>query len=436
MFDSMLICENIAEKMRDPNIVRKVALNTFQKNQVEYPIWLEESFISGIPGISYFYAAMHSAFPKNSWDLVAEKYVELSLICLQKQGISNCSLFNGLTGLSIAIYLSSNHGKRYQNLLSKLDDFFIKEVTRSFLQMKSHYIKKEIYIPPYFYNLAQGISGIISYLLFRKDNPYLRKLAFELIDMLAQILSFNKQFDSHQVPGWYVSHDSLFFDEEKSQYPNGCFILNHSFGIAGCLAALSLAAADGFRMSGLYESIDLVSTWLKNKYQTLMDNECWETIIPLNINDLATPGIAQDSWANGWPALLRSLFLAGQTLNDSSLISFASNTYISLFNKTESNRLDPSFSFGKAGLLSTTYLMAKDMENYQLLKKSDSLENELKADYHPNLPFGFKVRHPNKNGNDQWTDDPGLLNGSIGIALSLMLVQQKLDPNLIRIFLI
>ena len=133
------------------------------------------------------------------------------------------------------------------------------------------------------------------------------------------------------------------------------------------------------------------------------------------------------------------LFLAGKGLHEMPLIKFASDAYFSNFFETEKERklLDSSFCLGKAGFLSTAYLMTYEANKQkEMLAKINQLENQIKMEYHPDLPFGFEVKCYESNMNDKLICDPSLLNGSAGIALSLLLVQQRMDPIFTRIFLL
>lgn len=105
-------------------------------------------------------------------------------------------------------------------------------------------------------------------------------------------------------------------------------------------------------------------------------------------------------------------------------------------NKKEWNPLGTSFVNGLAGILASTYRMAEETENPKLWQHVKELEADLSSFYRPESPFGYQMVHVDSFNNYNWVDNPGLLYGASGIALSLMLVQNREELDWDRAFLL
>lgn len=188
MYHTAIICEEIAEKMRSPEKVQNILLDSISRGNYPSEAWKDWTLCDGMPGIAVFYGAMDWVFPGRQWDEVADNYVKLSLTSLNQKRNADCSLFSGLSGLGLALHFLSKGQKKYENIQSKLDDFLAEEVHRLYFQIGSRLLYSSTPMPPNFYNVAQGLSGIILYFLCRQDNQFLRKSSLDAIELLSKIL--------------------------------------------------------------------------------------------------------------------------------------------------------------------------------------------------------------------------------------------------------
>jgi len=95
-----------------------------------------------------------------------------------------------------------------------------------------------------------------------------------------------------------------------------------------------------------------------------------------------------------------------------------------------------SFVNGRAGILASTYRMAEATENPTLWQHVNELEADLSSFYRPESFFGHQMVHDDVSHHYHWVDNPGLLYGVSGIALSLMLVQNREELDWDRAFLL
>lgn len=434
MYHTLDICQDIALKLNQPERVLETVQESMRRGLFIANDWPEVTLAHGFPGIACFYEALNQMNPNESWDQIAHAYLKLAVNLAENQGIQSCSLYEGLAGLCFAIYSCSNNGSRYQSLLNRLEDMLVREIEYSFIREGDVLLTKNLDVPPQFYNLAYGLSGIIAYLLLRKNNPTLHRLAHNCLSQLVMLLKRKRVVQGLQVPGWYVS-------ENPSHLPSGGFILMMNFGITGVLSLLSIATLEGVVVPGQIELIQEMASWLKAKQRHSPYGPVWHHTVSLE-EEISAPKeleeLTRDIWDYGTPSVSRSLYLAAKASKDQSLQAYAEETFCTIFSKTwqDRNLMGPSFNWGRAGLLSLTYHMAQDTQNLKLLKEVDILETDLKRFYSPSHPFGFQTIHTPQLDEYRWVDHPGLLDGATGVILSLMNVQAKQGMNWPRLFLL
>lgn len=406
MFHTFDICQSIAEKLRNVN---QIGMFSPLKN------WQETSVASGWPSLSLFYSVLDAHFPNEKFDQLAHEYLVLSL---SKTHPSNSlSILNGTSGLCFTVYMCSQNRSRYQTLLTQLDQRLIEELD-GFLQKRDRSMND--------YNLLNGISGALAYLLLRQDDPLLLFYAKQCLSSIVNFIQSKKTVSGHFVPGWH---------EESGANAHGRFALNSLNGVSGLLSTLALASIDGLFVDGLQEAIRSLAEWLKSKQKDSPDGPSWPAAVTFEeeIGEKEEETVHfPNIWFFGSSAIARSLYLAYKAVDDHDLKAYAEDTFLQTLTLPYKD-FSPSFGFGKAGLLAMVYRMYQDTKNGCFLQKINELEYELKNAFSPNSLFGFQTRDLFTG---QLMDDPGILDGAIGTALTLLLVAEKQDLNWDRLFLL
>jgi hypothetical protein len=427
MYYGIDICQDFAERFREPSALDKISEES--RYEENYPPLNGTSLSHGLPGFVCFFSAMAHRFPNQGWDDAAHDYLKTALSRTKDHWYSNSSLFYGTCGLCYATYLCAKHETRYQKLLTKLESLLVKEIESFLAQIKNN--TKDISL--YHCNLIYGLGGVIAYLLMRKNQWFLNKLAKECLVALVHLLKTPKNLDGNSVPGWYVSPENQFMEITKQTCPNGSFNLSMAEGLAGCLSVLSLAAWEGFASPDLVNTINTVASWLQKKTILKDSSICWPHTIPLELESQdiqARNNLPFDSsWYQGSFSIAISLYLAGRAMNDKGLKTLAEESFISLISLPEQqpNNIDVSMAWGKAGLLMMTYRMSKWTNNLFLYKQVLKLQNEIQNSYNPNNPLGFQKIYVDSSGKGHQLNDAGLLEGSVGIALSLLSVSGGIE---------
>lgn len=424
MYNTIDICQDIAEKLKNFS-------STDPYKQDMGTSWPNFTLTSGTPGIVCFFAAIDYIFPHQGWDDAAHQYLKEAIDSIDVAISEGHSLFGGLTGICFAAYLCSKRGSRYQKLLSKLDSLLIQEVEKDIHFLQKEDIKNQKPIPPYRYNLMFGLTGIIAYLILRKEDLRLLKLAKDCIQTLISILLSQKQIHNKTVPGWYVAPEDIREESEKERNPNGRFILTLPYGVTGCLSVLSLAAWEGIDTPKLFDTIKLLSSWVNQKKVISSSALNWPYALSFEseIGEQQNPDFNLKAWCYGIPAAASSLCLASRVTRDKVIRNSAEEALNKLFSQPmeQDHSSDPSLVYGKAGLLAVTYRMAKLLDSGPLMKTASQLEQEVKSLYSPSHPFGFQ--YYDSYNQKKW-NEPGLLYGASGVGLALLLASGRIDDVL------
>lgn len=414
MISSQFVCQSIAEKMQ---------------NSRQIGAELDISLSQGISGISLFYSLMHQAFPLDGWDQCAERYLFLALEKWKESKLIQCSLMQGLTGLGFVLRSLPNCSK-FEKLQIQIDEILIGEVRRIYLNAAPVFLDKDKLLLPNFYNLDEGLGGVILYLLSRKDNPYIWQLAKECLEQLARVLLVKKEINGELIPAWYVPLEWIEF-EYKEPYIKGGFNVSMSSGITGALIALSYGTLEGIKSDFLFECIEQISSWISEKYLPVLNTGYWNStlsadgVIPIVPSEF---DLLHQTWVGGWPPAIKSLQLAARVLGKSSLLSFSNDLCkILLNNAVLLKRGATSLSIGMAGFIGTASFLSSEYKDSNLLKMISDFEEAILCAYDPHHPLGFKQGAMDHYGNFEWQDVPGLLHGSAGIGVALLLAQKKIE---------
>lgn len=419
MHHTIDICQEIAEKLRSPIALSEFMEDERRRGLSSIPKWPDLSLASGLPGIVCFYAAMDRAFPNQKWDDVAHEYIKMAAKECESRGYEDVSLFYGLTGLSFAGYLCTK-GSRYQQFLRKIDATLVREIEQTLAN-----IRRQDLAAPYHYNLISGLSGIVAYLMLREQDRWLQKLTDECVDLLLNLLNAKKNIAGTEVPGWYVAPEHQFGDKGGKEYSQGSYMLSTPFGITGCLSTLVLVASHNRNSTKLCNTINEIASWLRQKQVKTSFGYSWPIILPFD--EEGSQPVYGDAWSYGRPSVAISLYMASRITQDKNLMAFAEESFTSLFqNGSNWSLLPPTFGSGQAGLLASTYRMAKLTNSHFLMRQVSMLESSLKKAYNPHHPFGFQRIDLIDNKEVQW-NDPGLYEGAVGIALALLAADGRLD---------
>jgi class I lanthipeptide synthase len=209
-------------------------------------------------------------------------------------------------------------------------------------------------------------------------------------------------------PGWWLPADH--HPPGVTVHPSGAATTGMAHGIAGPLAFLSVAHAAGWSVAGQRAAIQHAARWLLRWQEP--NSRSWPPHLNGHDLDRGTTQPAagrRDAWCYGACGIGRALSLAGQALDDPWLAAVGDAAIESLANRPAElwDVEGPTVCHGTAGALQCA--AASEAATTTGLAAA-----AVTSAYNPQRAFAF--RHLE---NGVASDQPGLLTGAAGIALTL-----------------
>jgi len=424
--------EKIVQHVKD--VANRINLETSSGEIADDNKFVGLDLASGYPGFCLLYGELDYLFPDEGWDRKGHQLLLKINNNLQKTGnLSNCSLWTGLTGLSLGFLSLSRGGIRYQNSLNQLHSILYKKIP-VLIQNAYNNLKKGVRIEDY--DTISGLTGIGRYLLLiYKNYPKFRKYLIDILEYLV-LLATEKVILGEKVPGWYIS--KVNSDKYFNSSPKGHFNCGLSHGISGPLSLLSLSLKQGVIVEGQKEVINKIAYWLlrwrqKNEYgETLPGVLDWTEIKKGKLMVNSRPNY---SWCYGEPGIARALWLAGEALGEQDLKE-ESLYLFKTFNQQPIKKWNinsNAICHGIAGMLILSNVMYNDCQ----LEDIDSLRFNLVSTLMKS--FNFEYQYCFRNFNEELIaskQSPGVLDGAAGIALALLTLISNSQSNWTSIFLV
>ncbi|WP_397600458.1 lanthionine synthetase C family protein [Silvanigrella sp.] len=412
MFHNIIL--EFAERLENLKYLDDYFMTSNEQKKLSFMTTIAEGF----PAISLFYSQLNLINSNQKHKKLLHLYLEKSIAGFQNKTLNtNISIFTGITGLCFVVWISSENGKQYQGLLEKLDSILF-----HFLDSSLKSFEEKIFFIPSDYDVIQGLSGVIRYLILRKNNKIHEKYLKSCLQIMIKISS-NIQYENEMVPGWF------FTKEEGISYLEsfkGTFNFGLSHGVSGILATLSISKLNGIEIDEMENSIYRIKNWILK--WTLKDKfgEYWPNKISLE-EQISNKFISnqnihcRQAWCYGVPGVSRSLYLAGKALSDIELQERAAKAFLEIETRPEEEWrcFSPTFCHVFAGLLQISKRFYVDTKNENFLIFEKKLENRILDFYFQSSPLLFKEREK-KEDCLQDLKNIGIIEGAVGTLLSLL----------------
>jgi hypothetical protein len=416
----------VAARVCDPEVVRlSVARAHEQTTYPELARWSPASTASGDAGLALVCGHLDAVQPDGGWDVEGHRLLRSAVD--EAQGLSH-GLYSGLSGIGLAAGALSRGGTRYARLLDALDATVAAQARAAADGLAA----QGPGVPVWTFDVISGLSGTGAYLLTRVDHDPRARAALEAV--LTSLVALGGS--TQQPPAW---HTPVWAMEQSMarQHPHGNLNCGLAHGVPGILALLSLCWTHGVRVPGADDVIRRIARWLAAHR---VDDEWgpnWATAVALapdgsELTHRREP--TRSAWCYGSPGVARALWLAGTALDDAATQDLAVEAMAGVYRRPVPERAidSPTFCHGVAGLLQITLRFAADTGRPLFTAAAEELTDQLLAAFDPRRPVGFCSVEP---GGIQ-VDQPGLLDGAAGVALSLLAAAGGPDPAWDRLFLL
>ena len=386
--------------------------------------WLSSSVAGGDTGIALLCAQLQRCFPTEGWDKITHKYLSYAVKAYDYKTF-DLSLYNGASGLALTAAAASQDDRHYTSLRHDLDTY-LAQCVPLFLD----WTKQCPGLYTASFDAICGAAGITSYLITIDK----KTVSVDAVAAVNAILTYLVSLTNPDIQNnlcCFIANNHIPMPDRKQQYPNGYADTGLAHGVAGVIAALSLALLEGWSVPDMEEGLARLASWLVGQQITDKYDINWPAFIEPSAK--GTRG-SRSAWCYGVPGIARALYLAGTALNDSQLQKVAITAFESLIDRPrkEWGIASPNMCHGLSGILQVTLRMYQDTDAEQLHPFIEKLVDEILSLYNPETVFGFQ----DKNIQGVWYDNPRLLEGAPGVALALLAASQPVDPTWDRLFLI
>lgn len=420
----------IAHRMKDSRRLEcDIALSLHQAFLPSHQHWTSYALAQGYAGVSLMFAHFARCFPRDGWEEPALEYFELAASGAFLARDMQVGAFTGMAGLYFAgRYLEESIATELP--VTKLHErklaLACEEPIRKLRGRRGVGIAD--------FDLISGLSGV-SIALQTYGRLESHSINANIIETLISLSETHDGLPNFHCPKSLVNPaDSL-----AKQFPEGYVNCGLAHGIPGPLFALSLAKighpADA--------TIEMAVGQLAEILYRLGGRDSWGVNWPaaVSVKDFNSPiSLAhgrdevqtRTAWCYGNPGVSRALRIAATALTSQSWYDAALMSIHSGLSRPWHSIESPTFCHGVAGLLQVGLRYASEDQSPALLSFAEDCATRLIEMHDEARPFGYCSV---ENGN-RYIDQPGLLDGAAGIALTLLSVSEKEDPSWDRIFCI
>lgn len=418
----------VGAQMQDPNTVERIVRQA--REQSLFPSGGGLSQPAAVGQMVLFYEMLGRCFPHQGWEAPRQQYMRLLASTSQQQPLVSPALFYGTAGVLFVLESLSAGGTRYQQTLARLQQALWEQVGQTRWQPGVEEVANSDF------ELIAGAAGVLG-VLVGLANPL--EITRSTIQVLLDYLLWLAE--PAQPPGqerWFCPVHLLIGEHQRQCFPQGQFNCGLSHGIPGPLAALALAELAGYQAPGLRDALAFASHWLIEHHTSDVWGINWPAAIPCEVASApeqwgTLPG-ARAAWCYGAPGVARSLFLAGQALDDDHLCQFALNALLTVLRRPVPHRFidSPTLCHGVAGLLQICLRFFHDTRDATLAEQIPLLVTQILDAFDAQSPLGFR----DYERADMLVDQPDWLTGAPGTAMVLLAASCPVEPGWDRLLLV
>lgn len=417
---------NIAECLRDPAMVNLLTIRSAA--QVSHSIsqkLLSSHICQNYAAAALLFGQLDRCFPDQQWDQVAHQHLVAAMEFLNEGHEHDMSLgmFGGIAGLCFTTSFLAKGGMHYKRLQSTLDDLLFESVMSATLG--ANLPQKGVRFVDY--DVISGLAGIGAYLLLRD-----RAISGAAVTKILEHLQFLGTYEGGQLR-YFMPPESQPTEMHLRRNPCGATDCGLAHGVPGPLSFLALARYQGFGTPETDKTLRRLSAWtLAQRF-----DDDWGMTWPASVPpDGKTGGFAwsRAGWCYGSPGVASALWLAGSVLSDCEIQSLALSALHAVYNRPPGARglTSPILCHGTAGLLQIVLRFLNRSEEEFLQKLASELTQQLLDSYDPTSTVGFH----DIDSSGSHVDNPGLLEGAAGIALTLLAAANATEPAWDRMLLL
>jgi lantibiotic modifying enzyme len=279
------------------------------------------------------------------------------------------------------------------------------------------------------YDLIEGLVGFGVYALERLPQP-------AAVDCLERVVRHLEQTAEHRPDGITWRTDPAWLPPETRQkFPCGYYNLGLAHGVPGVIALLGRACAAGVAVATARPLLDGAVRWLLAQ----------QAASPEGFAGWVNPAAPEQdrptrlAWCYGDPGVAAALLLAARCVHepawDHEALAIAHRAARRL--PEQAGVVDAGLCHGAAGLGHLFNRMYQATGEPRLAEVARFWFRRTLELRHPDRGIaGYAAFMPEREGEERWVNDPGILSGAAGIALALLAAATPVEPAWDRILLV
>lgn len=268
----------------------------------------ELTLSTGLPGIILMLAELKNKDNSKIYQKKIDNYIEYIVSKLSTYGLLTGSLYSGAAGIALSILHLREDDEKYKNLLDSLNryiEYFVIEKIEGF--------NLENITPPD-YDVIEGLSGILSYLLLINDEQY-DDLKILIINFLSNLTKENKGLIS-----LYIKSENQMSQSESEMYPLGCLNMGLAHGLAGVGCILAYAHIKGYSNEASLSALQKI-IFIYEKFELERKNQfLWKDgLVADELKKekvIREASFIRDAWCYGGPGISLLYLYGGLALDN------------------------------------------------------------------------------------------------------------------------
>lgn len=268
----------------------------------------ELTLSTGLPGIILMLAELKNKDNSKIYQKKIDNYIEYIVSKLSTYGLLTGSLYSGAAGIALSILHLREDDEKYKNLLDSLNryiEYFVIEKIEGF--------NLENITPPD-YDVIEGLSGILSYLLLINDEQY-DDLKILIINFLSNLTKENKGLIS-----LYIKSENQMSQSESEMYPLGCLNMGLAHGLAGAGCILAYAHIKGYSNEASLSALQKI-IFIYEKFELERKNQfLWKDgLVADELKKekvIMEASFIRDAWCYGGPGISLLYLYGGLALDN------------------------------------------------------------------------------------------------------------------------
>lgn len=376
--------------------------------QTDLALWSGSSLSEGHAGLALLHLHAARTGAGDQAREAAFRFLRAAFDATTRTPLAHPGLFDGTAGLALALADCCEDEPRFLPSLHALHERLSRQVR------ERTWPRRRGTISDHDYDLVYGSAGILVHLSTTPHkSPHVSEAVEHCLDHLVWLAG-----DEHVLARWTVSpaHYSPY-GELESLYPHGYVDTGMSHGAAGMAAALAVAWREGYRRPGHREALTRLTDWLLRVGTAGGRDLQWPRAVPVTAHGregTSEGAEAVPAWCHGTAGIAAALLTVADATGDRALAAQAFTALDGVLARGGGHDT-PTVCHGVAGLAALAYTFARRGSAGAARALPGLVERLVAAARPDHHPLVFRDRETTGH----LVDNPGLLTGAAGIAMTL-----------------